>query len=95
MALNPRFLNTESKALTLLLGMLLGLVSACIDSTLPALPAIQVSFSASASEVQMVLSGVMMGFVTGQIAAGPLADRFGRRPMLIAALSVFFAAALA
>lgn len=79
----------------MLLGMLLGLSSISIDSTLPALPAIQQSFSASAGEVQMVLSGIMMGFVTGQIAAGPLADRFGRRPMLIAALSLYFVAALA
>ena len=88
-------INTDSLALTLLLGMLLGLISIAIDSTLPALPAIQQSFSASTGEVQMVLGGIMMGFVTGQIAAGPLADRFGRRPMLIAALSLFFAASLA
>ena len=88
-------LDTESLAITLLLGMLLGMIAISMDSTLPAMPAIQESFLASASEVQGVLGAVMLGFITGQIAAGPLADRFGRRPMLIAALGVYCTASLA
>lgn len=75
--------------------MLLGLIAISIDCTLPAMPAIQASFAAGAGEVQMVLGGVMLGFITGQIAAGPLADRYGRRPMLIAALALFLAASVA
>jgi MFS transporter, DHA1 family, multidrug resistance protein len=76
-------LNTESYALTLLLGMLLGLIAISIDSVVPALPDIQSGFGASTGEVQMVLGAIMLGFLAGQIAAGPLADRFGRRPMLL------------
>ena len=91
----PLKINTESLATTLLLGMLMGMIAISMDSTLPALPAIQESFAASAGEVQMVLGGIMLGFITGQIAAGPLADRFGRRPMLIASLSVYLAASIA
>ena len=74
--------------------MLMGLISISLDSMLSALPAIQQDYAASPGEVQMVLSAIMMGFITGQIAAGPLADRFGRRSMLIAALSLYFVAAL-
>lgn len=88
-------IDTESLAITLLLGMLMGMVAFSMDSALPALPAIQESFAASAGEVHMVLGGIMLGFITGQIVAGPLADRFVRRPMLIVALSLFFAASLA
>ena len=43
----------------------------------------------------MVLGGIMLGFVAGQLTAGPLADRYGRRPMLIAALTVFLLASMA
>lgn len=91
----PLKLDTDSLAITLLLGMLLGMIAISMDSTLPAMPAIQSSFAASAGEVQMVLGGVMLGFITGQIAAGPLADRYGRRPMLVAALCVYLLASLA
>jgi DHA1 family bicyclomycin/chloramphenicol resistance-like MFS transporter len=88
-------IDSESFAITLLLGMLLGMIAISMDSTLPALPAIQQTFSAGAGEVQMVLGAIMLGFITGQIAAGPLADRFGRRPMLITALSLYLVASLA
>ena len=87
--------DTESLALTLLLGVLLGMVAISLDSTLPALAAIQEGFSASPSQVQMVLGGILMGFIVGQIAAGPLADRFGRRPMLLSALATYGAASVA
>jgi DHA1 family bicyclomycin/chloramphenicol resistance-like MFS transporter len=39
--------------------------------------------------VQLVLSLYLAGIAAGQLVYGPLSDRFGRRPVLIAGLAMF------
>lgn len=58
---------------------------------LPALPAIQSAFAVDVATAQLVfsLSGVAMAL--GTLAYGPLADRHGRRPVLVAAVVLFVA----
>ena len=48
-----------------------------------------------ASTVQLTLSLFMGGFGAMQLVAGPMTDRYGRRPLLIGALALFVAASLA
>eukprot|EP01137_Pigoraptor_chileana_P004934 Opistho-2@47300 len=45
--------------------------------------------------VQLTLSALMMAFGFGQLLLGPVADRFGRRPVLLGGLSLYVLAALA
>jgi DHA1 family bicyclomycin/chloramphenicol resistance-like MFS transporter len=85
--------NPHSLALTLLLGMLIAMLTLAIDCTLPAMHAIQTAFSASAGEVQFVITAYMIGITAGQLVHGPLSDRYGRRPVLIGALVLYVAAA--
>lgn len=63
-----------------------------IDMYLPALPALQAQFGTSAARVQHTLSAYLLGLAIGQLAFGPFADRYGRKPPLIAGLSLFAAA---
>jgi len=57
--------------------------------SLPAMPQLQDSFGAGVSSVQLTLSIFLAGFALGQVVCGPLSDRWGRRPVLLAGLSLF------
>ncbi len=63
-----------------------------IDAMLPVLPEIGAALRVrDANQTQLVLTLYLLGFGFGQIFYGPLADRFGRRPVLLASLA-FYAA---
>ncbi|MBN2752033.1 MAG: multidrug effflux MFS transporter [Rhodospirillaceae bacterium] len=61
---------------------------------LPALPAMTMALSASVTEVQTTLSIFMIGFAGSQLIAGPLSDRFGRKPIIISGLLLYLAASV-
>ena len=50
----------------------------------PALPEAAGALGASIGEMQMTMSVYIFGLAVGQLAYGPLSDRFGRRPVLVA-----------
>jgi MFS transporter, DHA1 family, multidrug resistance protein len=60
----------------------------------PVLPAVARDFVATPGAAQMTLTVYLLGLAAGQLIYGPLSDRFGRRPVLIAALLIFLAATL-
>ncbi|WP_395348897.1 multidrug effflux MFS transporter [Variovorax sp. UC122_21] len=61
----------------------------------PALPIAARSLGAGIGEMQMTVSLYIFGLAVGQLVYGPLADRFGRRPVLLAGLALYTAAGLA
>ena len=61
----------------------------------PALPIVAVDFDASAGLVQLTLSSYIAGLALGQLVYGPISDRFGRRPVLVAGMIVYALASLA
>jgi DHA1 family bicyclomycin/chloramphenicol resistance-like MFS transporter len=64
-----------------------------MDMMLPALPNIASAFHiVDANRPQMVLSTFLLGFGIGQFVIGPLSDRFGRRPVLLGGMTVYFLA---
>ncbi|OYY89301.1 MAG: MFS transporter [Sphingomonas sp. 28-66-16] len=78
-----------------LVAALMALTALGIDSMLPALPAIgQALDVAGANQRQFVISAFLIGFGLAQLVHGPLADRYGRRPVLVAALSLYVVANL-
>lgn len=63
-----------------------------MDMYLPALPMLEVEYAASPARVQQTVSAYLLGMAIGQLAMGPLTDRFGRKPPLIGGLSLFMIA---
>ena len=80
----------DNVPLALLLPLIMAAQPVATDSYLPALPAIRAELgNASASLTVFVLA---MGI--GQLGSGPLSDRFGRRPVLLADLALYALAAV-
>src|SRR5436305_8297946 len=82
-------LHPQSRGLIFLLGALTGLTALSIDMSLPALPAFQNVFAASADQAALTLSMFLIGYSASQLIYGPLSDRCGRRPPLLAGLLLF------
>ena len=78
----------------LALALLLGLQPVTTDLYLPALPALTRELNAGMSAAQLTMSALILAFGIAQLAWGPLADRFGRRPVLLAGLSAYTLASL-
>ena len=83
--------NQTSLALTLLLGILVALSALGTDLYVPALPDTAASFGAPVSATQLTLTTYFLGLALGQLLWGPLSDRYGRRPVLVAALGIMLA----
>lgn len=78
--------------MTLLLGALIAVAPLAMDIYLASMPSMTRALSATPEQVQLTLSLYMYAWGAAQIFVGPLADRYGRRPALIAGLMLFVAA---
>jgi DHA1 family bicyclomycin/chloramphenicol resistance-like MFS transporter len=85
----------SSATVALALALLLGLQPVTTDLYLPALPLLARSLAAPMSAVQLTMSALILAFGLAQLVWGPIADRVGRRPVLLTALSGFLVASLA
>ncbi len=65
-----------------------------MDMFLPSVPAIAREFGAEAGAAQLAVTTYLLGLAAGQLAWGPVSDRYGRRPVLCAGLGLFLAASL-
>jgi MFS transporter, DHA1 family, multidrug resistance protein len=83
--------SDTSLSLTLLLGLLIALSALGTDMYVPALPAVGAAFAAPVSAAQLTLTTYFVGLAVGQLTWGPLSDRYGRKPVLLAALAVTLA----
>ncbi|HKY93728.1 MAG TPA: multidrug effflux MFS transporter [Kiloniellales bacterium] len=89
-----RFLPPESLTLAALLTLAVGLGPLATDLYLPSLPSIGIAFGRSVADIQLTLSVYIAGFAVSQLFSGPLSDRFGRRPVMLAGFAVFLAASV-
>ena len=84
-----------SKETVALLAGLMALNAFAIDAMIPALPAIGNELGvATENDRQLVVIAYMAGFGSTQLVWGPLADRFGRKPVLAAGVTLYAAFAL-
>ncbi|MDZ7866619.1 multidrug effflux MFS transporter [Acidovorax sp.] len=77
-----------------ILALLLSIQPVTTDLYLPALPALTRSLGAPVSAAQLTLSGLLLAFGCSQLVWGPLSDRFGRRPILLAGLAIYTVASI-
>jgi MFS transporter, DHA1 family, multidrug resistance protein len=66
-----------------------------MHAILPALPEIRSQFGSSVSTAQLLVTLSMLAIASGNVIVAPLSDRFGRRPIIFAGLSLFIAGSLA
>src|SRR5256885_2583106 len=84
-----------TREMTVMLAGLMALNAFAIDSMIPALADIGRSLHvAHENDQQLVVIAYFLGFASTQLIWGPLADRFGRKPVLAAGVGLYGAFAL-
>ena len=73
-----------------LVALLTSLIALSIDAMLPALPQIAADLAVgNPNDAQLVIGLFLLGNAFGQLFFGPLSDTFGRKPVIVAGLSLF------
>src|SRR5262249_59023928 len=75
--------GTPWRLLALLVAMA-GVGSLSLNILVPAIPGLATKFAADPASVQLAVSLYLMGLAAAQLVFGPLSDRFGRRPVVLA-----------
>ncbi|WP_428773375.1 Bcr/CflA family multidrug efflux MFS transporter [Vibrio sp.] len=91
---DPQQVATISILMFIVLGAIGALTPLAIDMYLPAMPSIAKELGVQAGDVQITLTAYTAGFAIGQLLHGPLADSYGRRPVLLVGIVLFAAAAV-
>ena len=92
MACPTRLLRHSPRSVGLLPTLLLLLTvfgPISMDLYLPALPALTVELGAATSVSQLTITACLIGLAAGQLVAGPLSDRFGRRSILLVGIVAY------
>ena len=71
------------------LATMAALGSMAVHMLVPALPLLAREFAISPRTAQQAISFYLIGLSAGQLACGPLADRFGRRPVILGGLALY------
>jgi DHA1 family bicyclomycin/chloramphenicol resistance-like MFS transporter len=80
---------TRNPSLPLVLAALCATGPLGIDMYLPSIPDMATSFATSEGAIQLSLMTFFVGLMLGQLAYGPLSDKFGRKPMIYLGLAIF------
>ena len=79
-----------------LIAALMAITSLAVDAMLPALPQIGEALGITDdNQRQWIVTAYLLGFGVVQIFIGPLADRFGRRPLILGGLALYGFSAVA
>jgi DHA1 family bicyclomycin/chloramphenicol resistance-like MFS transporter len=87
-------MEPDSRRFTAFLASIAALTSLSIDMSLPSVPAIEHDFGIAAGRGALTMSLFLAGYAATPLVGGPLADRFGRRPVLLVSLVLFVSSAI-
>src|SRR6195256_1440126 len=65
-----------------------GVGSLSLNILVPAIPSMVAKFATEPASVQLTVSLYLLGLAVAQLVFGPLSDRFGRRPVVLAGLAL-------
>jgi DHA1 family bicyclomycin/chloramphenicol resistance-like MFS transporter len=82
------------RLMLLMLVVMTGVAPISLYILVPALPVLATTFGRDISIAQMTVSLYMVGIACSQLIMGPLSDKFGRRPVLLAGLTLMVAASV-
>ena len=85
----PRPSISAPRGLVLLLGALAMFGPFAIDTVFPAFPLLASDFAASPMAIQQTISVYLIAYAAFSLVHGPLSDSFGRRPVILAGVTVF------
>lgn len=86
--------QTPPRATVPTLALIAAMGSMAIHMLVPALPRIAAELAIGEARAQQVVSIYLAGLAGGQLVAGPLIDRLGRRPVMLAGLALYVAGAV-
>ncbi len=89
-----RFLNRDTPPHIVTLVLIAGLTALNMNVFLPSLPAIAEYYRSDYAVVQLAVSAYLAMTAVLQLIAGPLSDRYGRRPVIIGGISIFIVCTL-
>lgn len=90
-----RFLDRTTPPHIITLVLMAGVGAMNMSAFLPSLPAMTEYFGTDYALMQLSVSAYLAVTAVIQLAVGPISDRYGRRPVLLASTSVFVVATLA
>jgi DHA1 family bicyclomycin/chloramphenicol resistance-like MFS transporter len=79
---------TAPWSLLLLLMAMTAIGPTTLNVVVPALPEMANRLASDVATIQLAISVYLLALAAGQLLMGPLSDRFGRRPVLIAGLAL-------
>lgn len=86
----PRPRNRMSPAVVVtMLTLLMGIQPVTTDLYLPALPTLMLALNTDVAAAQLTLSVLIICFGVAQLACGPLADKYGRKPVLLWGMAAY------
>lgn len=88
-AIAAKTARLEGKPLLFFLTLLAALGMLATNMYLASFPSLGKDLAASPAQVKLTLTVFLLGFAFGQLVIGPLSDKFGRRPLLLAGLVVY------
>lgn len=86
--------HLNAKTMTAFIAFMNMFVPLSTDLYLPALPEMGEFFSASPALVSLTLTAFFFVFAVSMVVFGPLSDKFGRKPILIAGTSIYVVASM-
>jgi MFS transporter, DHA1 family, multidrug resistance protein len=84
----------QSRLMLLMLVLMTGVAPITLYMLVPALPVLAATFQSDIQVAQMTVSLFMVGIACSQLIMGPLSDKFGRRPVLLAGLTLMVVASV-
>ncbi|GAB1641659.1 multidrug effflux MFS transporter [Krasilnikovia sp. MM14-A1259] len=72
-----------------MLGLITAIGPLSLDMYLPAFPAIAADYGVPDAQVQLSLTTCLIGLALGQLAGGPLSDRWGRRRPIVLSVAAY------
>lgn len=96
--MSSQLASSDASKISFLLFLVLGAIGAltplAIDMYLPAMPALAQDLGVNAGAVQITLTAYTAGFAIGQLFHGPIADSYGRRPVMLIGIVLFAMASM-
>jgi DHA1 family bicyclomycin/chloramphenicol resistance-like MFS transporter len=87
-------LDRHSLWFTLVIAGMVALPPLSIDMILPAIPSMAAALGTGPARAGLAISLFLWGFALSQLVLGPVSDRVGRRPVLLASCALFAAGGL-